>query len=114
FEAEIEILAQQFGREGRGPIEIDQGRRLVAREHRAHDTVVHEGEEGVARHAHLVGKQSDLDEVLYHHAEHDVVCDLADARELAIAYVGYALRSEDFDQRHRYLGVGFGSGYHRR
>jgi hypothetical protein len=67
----------------------------------------------VARHPHLVGKQRDLDQVLDHYAEHDVVCDLADARELAIAHVGHTLRRENFDQRHRYLGVGFGSGYHR-
>ena len=31
LEAEIEVLAQQFRREGRGPVEIDQRRRFVAR-----------------------------------------------------------------------------------
>ena len=68
----------------------------------------------MARHAHLVGEQRDLDQVLDHHAEHDVVRDLADARELAVADVGHALRREHFDQRHRDLGVGFRARHHRR
>ena len=113
-EPEIEILAQQLGRKGRGPVEIDQRRRLVLGEHRAHHAVVHERQERVARHAHLVGEQRDLDQVLDHHAEHDIVCDLADARELAVAHVGDTLRREHLDQRHRHFGVGLGTGHHGR
>ena len=54
----------------------------------------------MARHAHLVGEQRDLDQVLDHHAEHDVVRDLADAREFAVADIGHAARREHLDQRH--------------
>src|SRR3569833_288745 len=42
LQAEVEILAQQRRREGRGPVEIDQRVALVAREYRAHDAVIHE------------------------------------------------------------------------
>ena len=114
LEAEIEILAQELRREGGGPVEIDQRRGLVGGEHRAHHAVVHEGEEGMARHAHLVGEQRDFDQVLDHHAEHDVVRDLADAREFAVADIGHAARREHLDQRHRDFGVGLGAGHHGR
>src|SRR5437764_10118131 len=52
-QAEIDVLAQELGREGRSPIQVDQSRRFVAREHRAHDAVVDEGEKRVARNPHL-------------------------------------------------------------
>ena len=55
--------------------------------------------------AHLVGEERDLDQVLDHDAEHDVVGDLADARELAVADVGDALRRDlGQDRRHRLAG----------
>src|SRR4051812_4664361 len=41
-EAEVEVLEQQRGREGRREVEVHVGGRLVAREHRAHDAVVEE------------------------------------------------------------------------
>ena len=107
FEAEIEVLAQQLRRERRRPVEIDQRRRFIAREHRAHHAIVEKGEKGVARHAHLVGQQRDLDQVLDDDAEHDIVRDLADAREFAVADIGHAARREDLDQRHGDLAGGF-------
>src|SRR5262249_60988082 len=45
LEAKVEIVAQQFGRECRGPVQIDQRRGFVTREHRSHHAVVEEGEE---------------------------------------------------------------------
>ncbi len=111
-QAEVEVLAQKLGRKRRGPIEIDQRRRLVAREHGAHHAVVHEGEEGVAGHPHLVGQQRDLDQVLDHHAEHDVVGDLADARELAGPHVGDAARGDHFHERRGGLACGLAAGDH--
>ena len=87
LEAEVEVLAQKLRRERRGPVEVDQRRRLVGREHRAHDAVVEEREEGVTRHAHLVHQQRDLDEVLDHDAEHDVVANLGNARQLALGHL---------------------------
>src|SRR5262249_1740269 len=112
-EAEVEVLAQKFGRERGGPVEIDQRRRLVAREHGAHHAVVHEGEERVAGNAHLVGQQRDFNQVLDHHAEHDVVGDLADARELAAADVGDAARGDHFHERGDGLARGLAAGDHR-
>jgi hypothetical protein len=109
LEAEIEVLAQEFRRKRRGPVAIDQRRRFIAREHRAHRAVVEEGEECVTRHAHLVGQERDLDQVLDDHAEHDVVRDLADARELAVADIGDAARGEHLDQRHHRLAGRFGA-----
>src|SRR5262249_60276294 len=54
LEPEIEILAQQLRRERRRPVEVDERRRLVAGEDRAHHAVVDERQEGVARDAGLV------------------------------------------------------------
>ena len=68
----------------------------------------------MARHAHLVGEQRDLDQVFDDDAEHDVVRDLADARQFAFADIGDALRREHFDQRHGRLGDGFRTGHNRR
>ena len=68
----------------------------------------------MARHAHLVGQQRDLDQVLDHDAEHDVVRDLADAREFAVADVGHAGRREHLDHRHDGLAGGFRAGNDRR
>ncbi len=113
-EAEVEVLAQQLRRERRGPVEVDQRRRLVGGEHRAHHAVVEEREEGVARHAHLVGQQRDLDQVLDHHAEHDVVRDLADAREFAVADIGDARRREHLDHLLDLAERRLGSGADRR
>ena len=48
----------------------------------------------MARHAGLLRQDGDLREVLDHDAEHDVVRDLADARQLALAHVGDAARRE--------------------
>src|SRR5262245_48155782 len=61
FESEVEILAQQFRRERCRPVEIDQRRRLVGGEHRAHDAVVEERQKCMAWHTHLVGEQCNLD-----------------------------------------------------
>ena len=95
--AEVEVLAQKLGREGRRPVEVHEGVRLVAREDRAHDRVVHEVEEGAARHARLLGEDRDLGQVLRHDAEEDVVGDLAEAGELALADVGDAVRGDRLD-----------------
>src|SRR5260221_12946778 len=51
LQAEIDILAQQRSGEGRGPVEIHQGRGLVPGEYRAQDRIVQEFEEGVPRNA---------------------------------------------------------------
>ena len=53
----------------------------------------------MARDAHLVAEQRDLDQVLDDDAEHDVVGDLAHARQLALPDVGDASRRERLDQR---------------
>jgi hypothetical protein len=89
-EAEVEVLAQQRRRERRGPVQIDQGRRLVPREDRAHHALVDEVQKGVPRHAGLLRQDGDLGEILDDHAQHDVVRDLADPRELALADIGHA------------------------
>src|SRR5215475_8057396 len=114
LQPKVEVLAQQLRCEGGGPVEIDQRRRLVRGEHRAHHAVVEEGQEGVARHAHLVGEQRDLDQVLDHHAEHDIVGDLADAGELAVADVGHAARREHLHHRLDRAERGLRAGCHRR
>ena len=66
----------------------------------------------MARHAHLVGQERDLDQVLDDDAEHDVVGNLADPRELAVADVGDAAWREHLDQRRRGLAGGFRTGHH--
>src|SRR6476469_8873257 len=48
IEAEVHVLAQQLRGEGDLEVEVDEGRRLVAREGRAHHALVHEVEERVA------------------------------------------------------------------
>src|SRR5665213_1550332 len=77
LEAEIEILAQQRRREGRGEVEIDQRVALVLRERRAEHAGIHEVEKGVTRHAGLLREDGNLGEVLDHDAEEYVVRDLA-------------------------------------
>ena len=85
--------------EGGRPVEIYQRRRFIGCEHRAHDAVVEESQKGVTRHPQLVGEEGDLDQVLDHDAEHDVVGDLADARQFALAHIGDATRREHFHHR---------------
>src|SRR4029077_13453828 len=75
-----------------------------------HHAVVHERQERVSRNAHLVGEQRDLDQVLDHHREHDIVGDLADARELAFAHAGDALRRYHFQHRRNRLAGGLVTG----
>ena len=53
------------------------------------------------RHAGLVGQQRDLRETFDHHAQKDIVRDLADPGELALSDIRDALRSKDLDQRPR-------------
>ena len=71
-------------------VKIHERGRLVAREHRAHHALIQEVEESVTRHARLLGKHRDLAQVLHHHAQHDVVADLRDARQLAVAHIARA------------------------
>src|SRR5882757_1440715 len=79
LQAEVDILAQERGREGRGPVEVHQGGRLVAREYRAQDRVVQETQEGMPGDTRTLGQDSHLGKVLDEHAQEDVVGDLADA-----------------------------------
>src|SRR6185436_17865527 len=110
-EAEVEVLAQQLGREGDVKVEVHQRRGLVAGEHGAHHALVQEIEEGVARHADLLREDRDLAQRLDHHAEVHVVADLGDARKLALADVARA------DAHHVEVRLGlficrFGPGHH--
>src|SRR6476659_4402526 len=98
-QTQIEILEEEFGRERRRPIEIHKRRRLVLREDRAHDAVVHEFEERPAAHAELLSKKSDLDEILDDDPEHDVMRDLADARPVGLSDVEHAPWSKRFHDR---------------
>ena len=77
---QVHVLAQQMRRKRHLEVQVDEGRRLVAREGRAHHALVHEIEEGVARHARLLREHRDLGQRLRHHAEEHVVADLDDAR----------------------------------
>src|SRR4051812_15513389 len=56
LEAQVEVLPQQVRREGDVEVEVDERGRLVAGEGRAHDALVEELEEGVARNARLLGE----------------------------------------------------------
>ena len=60
LEPEIEILSQQIGCEGRRPIKIDEGRRLIFCEQRPHHALVDEVQKSMARHATLFGQNRDL------------------------------------------------------
>ncbi len=96
---EIEVLAQQRGREGRGPVQIDQRVGFVARENRTHHAIVDEVQKGMARHAGLLRQYGDLGKVLDHNTEKDVVSDLADTRQLTLADIGDAAWREGEDVR---------------
>jgi hypothetical protein len=98
-QTQIEILEKEFGRERRRPIEIHKRRRLVLREDRAHDAVVHEFEERPAAHAELLSKKRDLDEILDDDPEHDVMRDLADSRPVGLSDVEHAPWSKRFHDR---------------
>src|SRR5262249_10322451 len=104
---QIEILAQERRREGRRPVEIDQSVRLVAREDRAHHAVIDEVEKGVTRYAGLLRQNGDLGEILNDDAEADIMCDLANARQLALADIGDATRREGEDIGFDQLEGGF-------
>ena len=88
---------------------LTKRRRLVARERRAHHALVHEFEEGVARHARLLREDGDLGQRLRHHAEEHVVADLDDARELALADVARR-RRDQLEQRRASSKAVFGPG----
>src|SRR3982074_43472 len=60
LEPEIEILSQQIRCEGRGPIKIDEGRRLILREQRTHHAFVDKVQKSMARHATFFGQNRDL------------------------------------------------------
>ena len=64
----------------------------------------------MTRHAHLVGQKRDLDQILDDDAEHDIVGDLADAGELAVAHIGHAAWREHFDQGRCGLAGGLRAG----
>src|SRR5665213_221644 len=110
LEAEIEILAQQRRREGRGEVEIDQRVALVLRERRAEHAGIHEVEKGVTRHAGLLREDGNLGEVLDHDAEEYVVRDLADAGQLALADIGHAGSRDDGEIRPHLVEGGLRTG----
>ena len=84
-------LRSSARRESRREVEIDQRRRFVAGEDRAHARELFMNSRKAWRGTPAFSRQErDLDQVLDHHAEHDVVGDLADARELAFADIGDA------------------------
>src|SRR5207247_1264405 len=83
--AEIEILAQQLRRERHLEIEIDERRRLVARERRAHHALVDEIEKRMPRHAGLLRQHCDLRQRLRDDTEKYVVANLDNPRKLAFA-----------------------------
>jgi len=112
-EPEIEILAQQLGRERDAEVEVHECRRLVARERRAQHALVHEVEEGVPRDPCLLRKDRDLGKRLRDDAEEDVVADLDDARELALADVARR-RCDHLQVRKRGVECGARSRAHER
>ena len=88
LEAEVEVLEQELGGEGGREVQVDVGRRLVARSERgALDAVVEELQEVGPRHASLLGQHRDLRHALGDDAEHEVVADLHQPRALALAAV---------------------------
>ena len=92
LEAEVEVLQQELGREGRLEVEVDVGGALVPGERRAHHAVVEELEEIRSRHPALLRQHRDLGHALRDHAEHQVVADLHQPRQLPLADVGDATR----------------------
>src|SRR5213594_2619523 len=76
---QVHVLPEELRRESDVKIEVHQSRRLVARKHGAHHALVQEVEEGMPRHARLLGEDRDLAERLGDDAKHHVVADLHDA-----------------------------------
>src|ERR687898_897313 len=106
LEAEMEVLVKERRGERGCEVEVDDRRRLVPREHRAHHALVEELEERGARHAALLGEHSDLGERLGDDAEHQVVADLHEAGHVAPAHVGRS-GPEELEVRTRGLpGIG--------
>ena len=87
-EAEVHILAHagrgKCGRE----IEIDQSRRLVAREGGTDDAAIQELQESMARDPGLLGEQRHLDHTFIDHRQHQVDGDLAHSRFFIRTRVG--------------------------
>ena len=61
----------------------------------------------MARHAGLLREHGDLGEILDHDAEEDVMRDLADARQFALADIGDAGRRDGLQIRLHLLEAGF-------
>src|SRR5262249_60448083 len=86
-QAKVEVLAQQRRGKGRVEVEVDEGRRLVPAERRAHDAVVEAGQQRLPANAALLGEYGHLGERLGDHAEKEVVAELDGPRQLAVPYI---------------------------
>src|SRR5438046_8987693 len=87
-------------------IEIDERRRFVSRERGPHDALVHEIEKCVPRYAGLLRQHGDLRQRLRDDAQKNVVADLDDPWELALADVT-CRRSDHLEIRQRVVECGF-------
>src|SRR3990172_9330615 len=112
-EPQVHVLAQEVRRERHLEVEVDERRRLVPREGRAHYALVQEVEEAVPGHARLLREDRDLGERLGDDAEQHVVADLGDPRQLALADVARALPHQ-VEERARGLIRGFRAGNDER
>src|ERR1700730_16792907 len=108
LKSEIHVLAQQLRCEGSLEIQIDERWRFVAREDRAHHTIVHEIQERMAWQAGLLRQDRDLGQRLGDHTQKYVVTDLRDAGELAITDVTDSSGTDDSKKLLALLEYGLG------
>jgi hypothetical protein len=115
IQPQIHVLEQQFGREGHlVERQVGQHRRLVAGVHRTEHRIVDAFQEDVARYARLLGQHGDLAQVLDDHAEHGVVRDLPDPRELALAHPDDLARHDLQDRLHALVQRAPARGHHQQ
>ena len=82
-------------------VPFDKGALNDAPHHDPDTSISRADEERLYRHYGLLGEQRDLDQVLDDDAEHHIVRNLADARELAFAHIGDTVGREHLDQSRR-------------
>jgi hypothetical protein len=88
--AQIEVLAEELGGEGRVEVEVDEGRAFITGKCRTHHAIVKAVEECLPADPALLRENSDLGQRLRDHAEEEIVAELDDAGELAVADIGGA------------------------
>ena len=87
-QAKVKVLKHQLRCERHVKIQMSERRRLIAGEHRSHHAFVEERQKIMTFQPGLFSQNKNFAEVLGDHAQHDVVANLGDSRQVTLAHIG--------------------------